>query len=183
MPPSEESLAGPTEGLRDIQVQRIGGEIVSMGDFEGKVLLVVNVASRCGYTPQYAALQGLQERYGGSGFTVMGFPCNQFLFQEPGGADRIQRFCATRYGVTFPLFAKIKVRGRNSHPLYRRLSSQPDGTGSSGQVRWNFEKFLVGRDGRVSARFRSKVEPDDPMLVAALEERLRAGGPARGPAA
>jgi glutathione peroxidase len=130
------------------------------------------VASRCGFTPQYAGLQALNERYSDRGFVVLGFPCNQFFNQEPGPAEKIQQFCSENYGVTFPLFAKLDVKGGNQHPLYEILSEAADDTGKSGNVKWNFEKFLIGRDGRVVRRFRSKVVPEDPKLVEAIDSLL-----------
>ena len=130
------------------------------------------MASRCGFTPQYAGLQALNERYSDRGFVVLGFPCNQFFNQEPGPAEKIQQFCSENYGVTFPLFAKLDVKGGNQHPLYEILSEAADDTGKSGNVKWNFEKFLIGRDGRVVRRFRSKVVPEDPKLVEAIDSLL-----------
>ena len=138
----------------------------------GEVLLAVNVASRCGFTPQYAGLQALQDRYADRGLVVVGFPCNQFSHQEPGTAEEIQEFCSINYGVTFPLFAKLDVRGANQHPLYAILSESADDSGKAGNVSWNFEKFLIGRDGRVARRFRSKVVPEDPRIVEAIETLL-----------
>jgi glutathione peroxidase len=129
----------------------------------------VNVASKCGNTPQYAGLQALYDKYSDRGFTVLGFPCNQFFGQEPGTAEQIQEFCTLNYGVTFPLFAKLDVKGDKQHPLYALLTESPDDAGKAGNVTWNFEKFLVGRDGRVLRRFRPKVLPEDPRVVEAIE--------------
>jgi glutathione peroxidase len=140
--------------------------------FSGKVLLAVNVASRCGLTPQYAGLQALQDRYAERGFVVAGFPCNQFFHQEPGTAEQIQEFCSLKYGVSFPLFAKLDVKGPEQNPLYAILTETADDSGKAGNVKWNFEKFLIGRDGRVARRFRSKVVPQDPGVVAAIESLL-----------
>jgi glutathione peroxidase len=161
--------------LTDIGLTTLDGKPADINDYAGTVLLVVNVASKCGFTPQYTGLERLHETYADKGFSVLGFPCNQFLFQEPGSADDIAQFCSATYGVTFPMFAKIKVRGRGQHPLYAQLTRAADTAGKAGGVKWNFEKFLIGRDGRVVGRFRSKVEPDDPDLVAAIEGALAAG--------
>jgi glutathione peroxidase len=134
--------------------------------------LFVNVASKCGLTPQYEGLQRLHDTYSGRGFTVLGFPCNQFGGQEPGTAEQIQEFCSLNYGVTFPLFEKIEVNGDDRHPLYEELTAAADGEGHTGDIRRNFEKFLVGPEGQVLARFSPMVTPDDPDLVAAIEEAL-----------
>lgn len=151
---------------------RLDGKPGQLSDYAGQVVLAVNVASRCGLTPQYAGLQALQDRYSERGFTVLGFPCNQFFRQEPGSAEQIQEFCSDKYGVTFPLFSKLDVKGSHQHPLYAILSELPDDSGKAGNVTWNFEKFLVGRDGRVVRRFRPKVVPEDPKLVEAIEGLL-----------
>jgi glutathione peroxidase len=158
--------------IYDIEVPRLDGEPARLSEYEGKVVLAVNVASKCGFTPQYAGLQALNERYADRGFVVLGFPCNQFFNQEPGSADKIQEFCSVNYGVTFPLFAKLDVKGGHQHPLYEILSEAADDSGKAGNVKWNFEKFLVGRDGRVARRFRSKVVPEDPDLIEAIESQL-----------
>jgi glutathione peroxidase len=160
--------------LPQIELTTIDGSTTSLADYRGQVLLVVNVASKCGFTPQYAALQRVYEQYADRGFTVLGFPCNQFLFQEPGSSEEIAQFCSTSYGVTFPIFEKIKVRGRGQHPLYTELVKQKDANGKAGAVKWNFEKFLVGRDGEVIGRFRTKVEPDAAELLSAIESALDA---------
>jgi len=156
----------------DFTLRTADGQERSLGSYRDKVLLIVNVASQCGLTPQYAGLQQLYERYRERGLEVLGFPCNQFAGQEPGSEAEIQAFCTTRYGVTFPLFAKIDVNGSARAPLYAWLTTQdakPEGTGD---IRWNFGKFLVGRDGRVAARFDPRQAPDSPELVAALEQAL-----------
>ena len=162
--------------LYDIPLTTIDGKPTSLAEYSGEVLLAVNVASKCGFTPQYAALQQLQETYADRGFTVLGFPCNQFLFQESGSEEQIATFCSATYGVSFPMFAKLKVRGRGQHPLYGELTKAPDANGKAGGVKWNFEKFLVNRDGAVVERFRSKVTPDDPAVLSAIEAAL--GAPA-----
>ena len=133
---------------------------------------MVNVASRCGLTPQYSGLEKLHEQYSAQGFTVLGVPCNQFLGQEPGSAEEIAEFCSATYGVTFPMTEKVEVNGEGRHPLYQRLVGTADGEGYSGDIRWNFEKFLVGRDGRVVGRFSPQTEPEAPELVAAVEAQL-----------
>jgi glutathione peroxidase len=156
----------------DFPVNTLAGQPGSLGDLAGRTVLVVNVASRCGLTPQYAGLERLHEQYAGRGFAVAGFPCNQFGGQEPGTAEEIGTFCATSYGVTFPMFEKIEVNGPGRHPIYAELTQTPDGSGEAGDIRWNFEKFLVGPDGTVLARFRPQVTPEDPGLVAAIEASL-----------
>ena len=155
-----------------LELPRLNGKPQSLSDYAGKVVLAVNVASKCGFTPQYAGLEALYERYADRGFVVLGFPSNQFFRQEPGTAEEIQEFCRVNYGVTFPLFAKLDVKGAGQHPLYSILSEFPDDAGKAGNVAWNFEKFLIGRDGRVVRRFRSKVTPEDPRLVEAIETLL-----------
>jgi glutathione peroxidase len=158
--------------LYDIPLTTIDGRPTTLAEHSGDVLLAVNVASKCGFTPQYAALQQLHETYSGKGFAVLGFPCNQFLFQENGSEEQIATFCSATYGVSFPMFAKLKVRGRGQHPLYAELTKAADGNGKAGGVKWNFEKFLVNRDGEVVGRFRSKTTPDDAAVVAAVEAAL-----------
>jgi glutathione peroxidase len=160
------------QSIHQVELPRLNGKPESLSAYSGQVVLAVNVASRCGFTPQYADLQALQDRYADRGFTVLGFPCNQFFHQEPGTADQIQEFCSLNYGVTFPLFAKLDVKGEGQHPLYSLLSETADDSGKAGNVSWNFEKFLVGRDGRVVRRFRSKVTPEDPRIVEAVESLL-----------
>ncbi|WP_439377434.1 glutathione peroxidase [Amycolatopsis lexingtonensis] len=161
-------------GIHEIPVKTLDGQDSSLGSLAGKALLVVNVASKCGLTPQYSGLERLQERFGGQGFSVVGFPCNQFAGQEPGSADEIQTFCSTTYGVTFPLFEKIDVNGEGQHPLYAELTKTADAEGAAGDVQWNFEKFLVGADGEVLARFRPRTEPEDETVVKAIEAALPA---------
>jgi glutathione peroxidase len=160
------------QSIHEVELPRLNGKPESLSAYSGKVVLAVNVASRCGFTPQYAGLQALQDRYADRGFTVLGFPSNQFFHQEPGTAEQIQEFCSLNYGVTFPLFAKLDVKGVGQHPLYSLLSETPDDSGKAGNVSWNFEKFLVGRDGHVVRRFRSKVTPEDPRIVEAVEALL-----------
>ena len=157
--------------IYDLPVHPLSGEASSLADFAGKPTLVVNVASKCGLTPQYAGLEELHEKYADRGFSVVGFPCNQFLGQEPGTAEDIQTFCSTTYGVTFPLFEKIDVNGEDRHPIFEELTKSTDAEGYTGDVRWNFEKFLLGADGSVQ-RFAPLVTPEDPVLVAAIEASL-----------
>lgn len=177
--------------LKDIPLVTIDGEQTSLGDYAGKVLLVVNVASKCGLTPQYEALQQLYERYGDRDFAVLGFPANNFGGQEPGTNEEIATFCSTTYDVSFPIFSKISVAGEDKHPFYAELirsapSAQPDGGAAmreklSGfglapnpapEITWNFEKFLVGRNGEVAARFAPNVAPDDAIVIQAIEAAL-----------
>ena len=158
--------------IHDIELPQLNGKPASLSTYAGKVVLAVNVASRCGFTPQYGGLQALYDRYSPRGVTVLGFPCNQFFKQEPGSAEEIQSFCSINYGVTFPLYAKLDVKGAGQHPLYAILSEFPDDAGKAGNVTWNFEKFLVGKDGRVVRRFRPKVVPEDPVVIEAIESLL-----------
>jgi glutathione peroxidase len=161
-----------SRSIYEIELPRLDGKPAKLSDYAGKVVLAVNVASRCSFTPQYAGLQALNDRYADRGFIVLGFPSNQFFNQEPGSAEQIQEFCSLNYGVTFPLFAKLDVKGADQHPLYAILSEASDDTGKAGNVKWNFEKFLVGRDGHVVRRFRSKIVPEDPALIEAIESLL-----------
>lgn len=158
--------------LHDFSARTISGEEQSLDAYAGKAVLVVNVASKCGLTPQYAGLQKLYETYRDRGLEVIGFPCNQFAGQEPGTDAEVQEFCTTRYGVTFPLYSKIDVNGAGRHPLYAWLTSAETAPEAAGDVKWNFGKFLVGRDGAVLGRFAPPTAPDDPALVAAIEEAL-----------
>ncbi|WP_305038259.1 glutathione peroxidase [Agromyces endophyticus] len=157
--------------IRDIPLMTIDGEAASLADHADEVVMVVNVASRCGLTPQYEKLEALQREYGDRGFTVIGFPCNQFAGQEPGDASDIKQFCSMTYGVSFPLMEKAKVNGRNRHPLYEELTKVPDARGKAGRVKWNFEKFVILPSGEVR-RFRPTTEPDDPEIVATIERGL-----------
>lgn len=150
----------------------LSGAPLQAAELQGRTVLVVNVASRCGLTPQYTGLEQLQERYGERGFTVLGVPCNQFGEQEPGSAQEIQTFCSTTYGVSFPMTEKLDVNGPERHPLYSTLTATTDAAGEAGDVQWNFEKFLVSADGRPVARFRPTVEPDATELTDAIEWEL-----------
>ena len=156
--------------LHEIAVTDIDGKTGTLAAFQGRVLLVVNVASECGYTPQYQGLEALHAKYQAKGLSVLGFPCNQFGAQEPGTNAEIKKFCSTTYRVTFPLFAKIDVNGANRHPLYAALTGK--GSPFPGNVKWNFEKFLIARDGTVLARFPADTEPDAPDLIKAIETTL-----------
>ncbi len=158
--------------LYDIPIHTLQGEPSSLAPYEGKALLLVNVASKCGLTPQYEGLEQLQKDYGDKGFSVLGFPCNQFMGQEPGTAEEIQEFCSTTYGVTFPMFEKIDVNGAQRHPIYDELTAVADADGEAGDITWNFEKFLVSPGGEIVGRFRPQVTPDDPALVGAVEAQL-----------
>ena len=156
--------------LHDLPVETLSGESTTLGALTaGKAALVVNVASRCGLTPQYTGLEALHEELAPRGFTVVGVPCNQFMGQEPGSAEEIQEFCSASYGVTFPLLAKVDVNGDDRVPLFAELTAAPDVEGTAGDVQWNFEKWLLSPDGEVVARFRPLVEPSDPALRKAIE--------------
>jgi glutathione peroxidase len=157
--------------LRDIPLTTIDGRETTLAEYADRTVLIVNVASKCGLTPQYTKLEQLQREYGDEGLTVLGFPCNQFLGQEPGSAEDIQEFCSTTYGVSFPLFEKTKVNGAKRHPLYAELVQTPDADGKAGRVKWNFEKFVLAPSGEVS-RFRPATEPDDPAVVDAIRRGL-----------
>ncbi len=158
--------------IYDAPVATLKGETATLADQQGKALLIVNVASKCGLTPQYTGLEKLQETYGDKGFAVLGFPCNQFGGQEPGSAEEIETFCSTTYGVTFPMFEKIEVNGPQRHPLYEELTAVADAEGKAGDIQWNFEKFLVAPGGEVVARYRPMTNPDDPEVLKALEAQL-----------
>lgn len=157
--------------LADTPVTRLDGQQTTLGSIAPGAALVVNVASKCGFTPQYAGLEALWQRFGDRGLTVIGMPCNQFMRQEPGSAEEIGEFCQLNYGVSFPLLAKGKVNGPGAEPLFAALKSAKDGAGLGGPVLWNFEKFLIGADGSLR-RFRSATEPEDPAIVAAIEAAL-----------
>ena len=160
--------------LYDVVPAALDGSPLDMDAINGKAALIVNVASRCGLTPQYETLEVIHERYKDRGFTVLGVPCNQFGQQEPGSPDEIATFCSVTYGVTFPMTEKVDVNGEQRHPLYQQLTTTPDGAGEAGDIQWNFEKFLVSPDGRVVARFRPTVTPDSQEVVSAIESVLPA---------
>ena len=155
-------------------IKTLQGKDVKLADYRGKALMLVNVASKCGNTPQYTALEALQKKYGPQGFTVIGFPCNQFGSQEPGTAKEIEEFCSTTYGVTFPLMEKIDVNGPSRHEIYKTLTPLKDAGGHEGDVRWNFEKFVVSADGTKITRFDPKITPADPTVIAAVEQAIAA---------
>ncbi|MFJ6740615.1 glutathione peroxidase [Streptomyces sp. NPDC091279] len=155
-----------------VEIGALTGGSADLGQYAGQAVLIVNVASKCGLTPQYSGLERLQERYAAQGFTVLGVPCNQFLGQEPGSAEEIAEFCSATYGVSFPLTEKTEVNGDHRHALYQRLVDFADGEGHTGDIRWNFEKFLIGRDGTVVARFSPQTEPEAAEVVAAIEGQL-----------
>ena len=158
--------------LYDTPIAALDGSAFDLSSLRGKAVLVVNVASKCGLTPQYSGLERLQQRFAGRGFSVLGVPCNQFAGQEPGGAEEIRTFCSTTYGVTFPLTEKVEVNGDGRHPLYTELTATPDASGEAGDITWNFEKFLVDPDGEVVHRFAPRVEPESDEVVTAIEAVL-----------
>lgn len=165
-------LTAHSASLYDIPVKDIDGKATDLSAYKGKVLLIVNVASHCGFTKQYTALEATYTKYSGQGFAILGFPCNQFGGQEPGSNAEIKEFCSSKFSVTFPLFDKIEVNGANRHSLYEKLA----GTESPfpGNIKWNFTKFLIGKDGQILKRFESKVTPDSPEVMAAIEAALAA---------
>ncbi len=158
--------------LYDLDLNALDGSPHVLDAAKGKTTLLVNVASRCGLTPQYEQLEDLQKSYGDKGFTVLGVPCNQFMEQEPGTADEIAEFCSTTYGVTFPMSEKVDVNGEDRHPLYDELTKTADAEGHTGDIRWNFEKFLLDGDGEIVARFAPQVVPDAPEITEAIEANL-----------
>lgn len=164
--------AHAADSIYDIPLKDIDGKDTTLKPYSGKVILVVNVASKCGYTPQYIGLEALYKKYGSQGLVVTGFPCDQFGHQEPGTAEEIKSFCTSKYDVTFPMFDKLEVNGANRHPLYVTLA----GTNSpvAGDIKWNFTKFLVGRDGKILKRFASGDKPESPAVTAAIEAALAA---------
>ncbi|MFG2226651.1 glutathione peroxidase [Streptomyces sp. NPDC048644] len=160
--------------VHEVEIGALQGGSADLSQYRGKAVLIVNVASKCGLTPQYAGLERLHAQYAARGFTVLGVPCNQFMGQEPGNAEEIAQFCSATYGVTFPMTEKIDVNGDTRHPLYQQLVDVADGEGHTGDIRWNFEKFLIGADGTVVARFSPQVEPDAAAIVSAIEENVPA---------
>ena len=158
------------ETLYDIPLKDIDGQAASLEAYQGKVLLIVNVASKCGFTPQYAGLEALHQKYEDQGFTVLGFPCNQFGRQEPGTNEEIKQFCSTKYQVSFPIFDKVEVNGKNRHALYAALAGK--NSVFPGRIWWNFTKFLIDRDGKILGRFGSRVKPDSTKLVQVVEAAL-----------
>jgi glutathione peroxidase len=168
---TEKSQASPS--MLDIVVEDIDGNEVDLAEYEGRVVLVVNVASKCGLTKQYAGLEALYDKYSEKGLVILGFPCNQFGGQEPGDEQEIKTFCQTKYDVSFPMFSKIDVNGDARHDLYQRLTSSDTEPVGAGDISWNFEKFLIDRSGNVVARFAPRTAPDDEQLVAAIEKALQ----------
>ncbi len=162
----------PVKSLYDIEVNTITDESVKMEQYKGLVVLIVNTASKCGFTGQYAGLQALYEKYSGKGFVILGFPSNDFLRQEPGSNEEIATFCKQNYGVTFPMFEKVSVKGKNQHPLYTYLTSERSNPEFGGKISWNFNKFLISRNGKIVKRFGSRTKPDDADLVSAIETEL-----------
>jgi glutathione peroxidase len=160
--------------IYDVDISTLDGQPLDLGQYKGREVLIVNVASKCGLTPQYSGLEQLQKTFGDRGLTVLGVPCNQFAGQEPGSAEEIQTFCSTTYGVTFPMTEKVEVNGPGRHPLYEQLTAVPDAKGEAGDITWNFEKFLVAPTGEVVGRFRPQVEPESPEVIEAIESNLPA---------
>jgi glutathione peroxidase len=165
--------ASPVLQFDQYKTKSLEGKDVDLSQYKGKVLLIVNTASKCGFTPHYKGLEALHEKYAKEGLAVLGFPCNQFGRQEPGNAEQIRDFCTSKYNVSFDLFHKIDVKGKNQDPLYKWLTSEAATPADPGPVKWNFEKFLIGRDGKVIHRFRSPVNPNSPQVVEAIETALK----------
>ncbi len=170
-----EARAFDANAIFDVSLTGLDGKPTKIADHKGKALLIVNVASKCGLTPQYETLERLQRKYGKRGFTVLGFPCNQFGGQEPGSSEEIAEFCSSTYGVSFPMFEKIEVNGADRHPVYKALTELKDANGNAGDIKWNFEKFVIAADGKTAHRFRPKTVPDAPTVIAAIEAGLPAG--------
>jgi glutathione peroxidase len=165
------AMAGE-KSIYDFTMNSIDGKPTSLSGLKGKVVLLVNVASRCGYTPQYTALESVYEKYKGRNFVIVGIPANNFGAQEPGTNEEIKTFCSTKYNVTFPMMAKVSVKGDDITPLYQYLTDKSANPQTGGEIQWNFTKFLVGADGKIAARFEPKVTPDDPQVAAAIEKAL-----------
>ena len=157
----------------EFTLNSIDGKPAPLSQYQGKVVLIVNVASRCGYTPQYAGLEKLYEKYENKGFVILGFPANNFGGQEPGTNEEIKTFCSSKYNVTFPMYSKISVKGADIHPLYQFLTDKQANPKTGGDIQWNFTKFLVGKDGKVIARFESAVTPESPEVTGAIEKALQ----------
>ena len=167
-----EKAAVKTPAALSFKVQSLEGKEVDLAQYQGKVVLIVNVASKCGLTPQYKALEALYQKYSGQGLVILGFPCNQFHGQEPGGADEIRKFCTSQYNVTFPLMAKVEVNGAGTCDLYKHLKALDAKPKGPGEITWNFEKFVIGRDGQVVARFQPRTVPDAAEVIAVIESEL-----------
>ncbi|MFW5839646.1 MAG: glutathione peroxidase [Planctomycetota bacterium] len=170
-PSQQQTSEKTTMGVHQFTVEDIDSQPVDLSKYQGKTLLIVNVASKCGFTRQYAGLQKLYEAYADQGLVVLGFPCNQFGNQEPGSLEQIKQFCTEKFDVTFPMFSQVQVKGDDQTPLYAYLTSETDS-----KVSWNFHKYLIGPDGQVIAHYGSKVEPDDPKLIGAIEDQLQKSG-------
>jgi glutathione peroxidase len=170
---AQQKGGGPKSGIYQFQLRTIDGEKVDLGQYKGKVLLIVNVASECGYTDQYKGLQALHKKYAKDGLAVLAFPCNDFGGQEPDGEAKIKAFARKNYGVEFDLFSKIKIAGNDAEPLYKFLTSKDTNPKHSGEVKWNFEKFIVGRDGGIVTRFASDIEPESDEVVSAVRAALK----------
>jgi glutathione peroxidase len=170
--PASNPVTKEIDPMWDAPIKTLQGKDTKLANWKGKALLLVNVASKCGNTPQYAALEALQKKYEAKGFSVIGFPCNQFGGQEPGTAEEIQQFCSTTYGVTFPMMEKIDVNGPSRHPIYQALTPLKDAAGKAGDIQWNFEKFVVSADGTRVTRFSPRTKPNDPAVIAAIEAAL-----------
>jgi glutathione peroxidase len=164
---------GTAKSVYDFTLKNSKGQDVKLSDYRGKVVMLVNVASKCGYTPQYEGLQKIYERYKDQGFTILGFPANNFGAQEPGTDEEIQQFCRINYGVTFPVFSKISVKGDDKHPLYKYLTERETNPEFAGEIKWNFNKFLVSKDGKIIARFESADKPEDAKVTGAIESALK----------
>ncbi|HLL69898.1 MAG TPA: glutathione peroxidase [Pyrinomonadaceae bacterium] len=164
---------GTAKSVYDFTLKNSKGQDVKLSDYRGKVVMLVNVASKCGYTPQYEGLQKIYERYKDQGFTILGFPANNFGAQEPGSDEEIQQFCRINYGVTFPVFSKISVKGDDKHPLYKYLTERETNPEFAGEIKWNFNKFLVSKDGKIIARFESADKPEDAKVTGAIESALK----------
>jgi len=167
------STTSSAKSVYEFKMKNIDGKEVSLSEYKGKVLMLVNVASKCGLTPQYEALQSIYSKYKDQGFVILGFPANNFMGQEPGTEAEIKEFCSVKYNVTFPLFAKISVKGDDQHPLYQYLTSAESNPQFGGEIKWNFNKFLVGKDGKIIARFEPKVKPDSEEVIQAIETALK----------
>ena len=166
------AFAAGAKSIYQFNMKSIDGQPVKLKHYKGKVVMVVNVASRCGYTPQYAGLEKLYEQYKDRGFVIVGVPANNFAQQEPGTNDEIKKFCSTKYNVTFPMMSKVSVKGDDKTPLYQYLTSASDDPQFGGEIKWNFTKFLVGRDGKLVARFEPAITPDSPKVKSAIESAL-----------
>lgn len=167
------TAAGPASSIYDFSMKNIDGADVKLSQYRGRVVMIVNVASKCGYTPQYEGLQKLYAKHQSRGFVILGFPANNFGGQEPGTNEEIKTFCSSKYSVTFPMFSKISVKGADIHPFYQFLTSKETDPQFGGDIRWNFNKFLAGKDGKIIARFEPQVTPDDPSVSAAIEKALQ----------